>query len=103
MRAFISLTRRILTVWLAAFFTPTVYFLLLLLGDSFFAPSPPEIVVASLFYLIPAVALLVCESAIWSSSMTLHRKFSWMLFTLFAMLLQFGILLAIIISATGYA
>jgi hypothetical protein len=87
---------------LSAFFSPAVYFLLLVLGDRFFLPSPPEIFVASLFYLIPPVALLVCGSAVWLSSMTVARKIGWMLFTLVAMLLQFGILLAIIMTATGY-
>ncbi|MFA6564748.1 MAG: hypothetical protein WCV00_22770 [Verrucomicrobiia bacterium] len=103
MYALIPLTRRSLMVWLSAFFSPTVYFLLLLLADRFHVPSPPEIFVASLFYLIPVAALLVCESVVWSSSMAVARKIGWMLFTLVAMLLQFGILLAIMITATGYA
>ncbi len=103
MHALIPQSRRSLAVCLSAFFSPTVYFLLLMLADSYFVPSPPEIFVASLFYLIPVVALLVCGSAVWLSSMTVTRKIRWMLFTLFAMLLQFGILLAIIIMATGYA
>jgi hypothetical protein len=30
------------------------------------------------------------------------RKVGWMLLTLLAMLLQFGVILAIIVSATGY-
>ena len=102
MHALIPLPRRSLTVWLSAFFSPTVYFLLLLFADRFHVPSPPEILVASLFYLIPAVALLVCGSVVWLASMTVARKIGWMLFTLFAMLLQTGILLAIIIMATGY-
>lgn len=102
MLALIPLSRRSLAVWLSAFFSPTVYFLLLLLADRFHVPSPPDIFVASLFYLIPPVALLVCASVVWLSSMTVARKIAWMLFTLFAMLLQIGILLAIIIMATGY-
>src|SRR5438270_9971181 len=101
MCALIALPRRSLTVWLSAFFSPPLYFLLLLLADRFHIPSPPESIVASLFYLIPAVALLVCGSVVWLSSMTLARRVGWMLFTLFAMLLQTGILLAIIITATG--
>ena len=102
MRAFIPLPRRSLTIWLAAFFSPAVYFLLLMLADRFFVPSPPDIFVASLFYLIPAVALVVCGSVVWLSSLTVARKIRWMLFTLFAMLLQFGFLLTIVIVATGY-
>ena len=96
-----------LTIWLSAFFSPTVYFLLLLFADRFHFAAPPEIVVASLFFLIPLVALVVCESMVWSSRMTVARKVGWMLITLVAMLLQFGILLAIVIvaitAAIGYA
>jgi hypothetical protein len=103
MHALITLPRRSLTVWLIAFFSPTVYFVFLLLADRFSVPSPPEILVSSLFYLIPLVALLVCGSVVWSSSETVTRKIGWLLFTLFAMLVQFGVLLAIIIQATGYA
>src|SRR5262245_35554873 len=103
MRASIPLPRRSLAVWFSAFISPTVYFLLLLFADRFHVPAPPEIVVASLCFLIPFVALLVCECAVWSSSMTVARKIAWMLFTLVAMLLQFGILLVIIIAAIGAA
>jgi hypothetical protein len=102
MLALIPLPRRSLTVWLLAFSSPTVYFLLLLLADRFHVPSPPESFVASLSYLIPAGALLVCGSVVWLSSMTVARRTGWMLFTLLAMLLQTGILLAIIMTATGY-
>jgi hypothetical protein len=97
----LPLSRRSLTVWLSAFFSPTVYFLSLVLADRFFVPSPPEILVASLFYLIPPVALLVCGSVLWLSSLTVARKIRCMLFTLFAMSLQFGILLAIMIVAAA--
>src|SRR2546425_7918009 len=102
MHALILLSRRSLAVWLSAFFGPTVYFLLLLLADRFHVPSPPDIFVASLFYLIPPVALLVCGSVVWLSNMKVAGKIGWMLFTLFGILLQIGILLAIIMIATGY-
>jgi hypothetical protein len=101
MHALIPLPHRTLTLWLSAFFTPTAYFLLLLLADRFFLPNPPEIFVASLFYLLPPVALLVCGSVVWSSSIAVPRKIRWLLFTLFAMLLQFGILFVIITMASG--
>jgi hypothetical protein len=103
MHASISLPRPNLTVWLLAFFSPTLYFLLLMFADRFHVPSPPDILVASLFYLIPAAALLFCGSAAWFSGMRIARKIGWMLFTLFAMLIQTGVLLAIMIAATGYA
>ena len=101
MNALIPLQRRSLAVWLSAFVSPTVYFLLLLLADRFDVPSPPDVLVASLFYLIPPVALLLSESVVWWSGLTVARKVGWMLFTLLAMLLQVGILLAIIVMATG--
>jgi hypothetical protein len=97
----IPVSRRSLAVWLATLFGPTVYFLLLLFADRFHVPAPPDAFVASLFYLIPLVALLVCESVVWFSSMAVSRKRGWMLFTLFAMLLQVGVLLAVIVMAAG--
>jgi hypothetical protein len=103
MRALIPLPRQSLSVWVAAFFSPTAYFLVLLLADTLGVPSPPESFVASLFYLLPAVALLVCGSLVWWSSMTVPRKIRWLLLTLFAILLQTGVLLAILIAGTGYA
>lgn len=94
-------------VWLVAFFSPTVYFLLLVLANRFQIPSPPESLVVSLFCLIPVVALLVCGSVVWRSSMTVAWKIGGLLFTLMAMLLQFGTLVviirAILIAVTGYA
>jgi hypothetical protein len=93
-------------VWLSAFLSPTVYFLLLLLGNRFRIPSLPATFVWSLFFLIPAVALLICESVVWSYSKTVGRKIGWMLLTLLAMLLQFGVILVIlrmiIVTAIGY-
>ena len=99
MRASISLPRRSLAIWLPAFFSPIVYFLLLLLGDTFHLPSPPEVIVACLFYFIPPVALLVCGFDVWMSNMTIAGKIGWMFLTLVGMLLQFGILLAIFVVA----
>ena len=94
-------------VWLLAFLSPTSYFLLMLLGNKFQIPSLPAKFAWSLFFLVPAVALLTCESVVWSCSKTVGRKIGWMLFTLLAMLLQFGIILVIlrmiIVTAIGYA
>jgi hypothetical protein len=89
-------------VWLSAFLSPTAYFLLMLLADRFHIARPPETVVCSLFYFIPVAGLLVCESVVWMSSKTVARRIVWMLLTLFAMLLQFGLILAIIFMAMGY-
>ena len=93
-------------LWLSAFLSPTVYFLLLLLASRF-QINLPETVAWSLFFLIPVVGLLICESVVWSCSKTVGRKIGWMLFTLLAMLLQFAIILAILrvilVAAIGYA
>ena len=78
----------------------------MLLANKLQIPSLPAKFVWSLFFLIPVVALLVCESVVWSCSKTVGRKIGWMLFTLLAMLLQFGIVLAIlraiIVTRIGY-
>jgi hypothetical protein len=90
---------------LSAFLSPTACFLLLLLASTL-QINLPETFVWSLFFVIPVVALLICESVVWSCSKTVGRKIGWMLFTLLAMLLQFAIILAIlrtiIVMAIGY-
>ena len=94
-------------MWLLAFLSPTAYFLLILLGNKFQIPGLPAKFAWSLFFLVPAVALLACESVVWSCSKRVGRKIGWMLFTLLAMLLQFAIILVIlrmiIVTAIGYA
>jgi hypothetical protein len=96
-----------LAIWLCAFFSPTAYFLLLVLANNLQVPAPPEILVATLFFLIPVIALLVCGRVVWLSGQTAARRIGWMLFTLVAMSLQFGVLLVIVITvitaAIGYA
>ena len=92
-----------LAVWLSAFSSPTAYFLLMLVADRVRVPAPPEALVAALFFLVPLVGLVICESVVWTSSMTVPRKAGWMLFTLVAMSLQFGILLVLVIVATSAA
>ena len=92
-------------VWLSAFLSPTACFLLLLLANQL-QISLPETFVWSLFFVIPVVALLICESVVWFCSKTVGRRIGWMLLTLLAMLLQFAIILAIlrtiIVMAIGY-
>ena len=83
-------------VWLSAFFSPTAYFLLLLLANKYQVPIVPPILAESLLILIPAFALLVCGYVVWLRSKTVARKIGWMLFTLLAMLLQLAILAVII-------
>lgn len=92
-----------IAVWLCAFFSPTAYFLLLVLANNLHVPAPPEILVASLFFLIPVVALLVCVYVVWVSNKSIARRIGWMAFTLVAVLLQLGIYLVIISAAIGAA
>ena len=93
-------------VWLSAFLSPTACFLLLLLANKLQIPNLLAKFLLLLFFLIPVVDLLICESVAWSCSKTVGRKIGWMLFTLLAMLLQFAIILAIlraiIVTAIGY-
>jgi hypothetical protein len=93
-------------IWLGAFFSPSAYFVLLLLVSKLHFDVPKRFVL-SLFFLIPIVALLICESVVWSCSQTLTRKIGWMIFTLVAMLLQFAIILLIVrtilVTLIGYA
>jgi hypothetical protein len=94
-------------VWLSAFLSPTAYFLLLLLARKLQIQALPEAFVGSLFFVIPVVALLICEWVVWMHSKTVPRKILWMLFTLLGMLLQFALLVAILravlIALIGYA
>jgi hypothetical protein len=96
-----------LAAWLCAFVSPTAYFLLLLMVDRSHLASPPAILVASLFFLIPVVALLICGRVVWRSSKTTAQRTGWLLFTVVGMLLQFGVLLLIVMialtAAIGYA
>ena len=113
MNASIPQSRRSLTcwlsvvVWLSAFLSPTAYLLLILLANKFHIPRLPATLIWALLLFFPVVALLVCESVVWSCSKTIGRKIGWMLFTLAAMLLQFGIILVILrtilVTAIGYA
>lgn len=93
-------------VWVSAFLSPTAYFLLLLLASKSHI-NVPGTLAGSLFFLIPLVALLICESVVWSGSKTVGRRIGWMLLTLLAMSFQFAILLAmlraILVTAIGYA
>lgn len=83
-------------VWLSAFFSPTAYFLLLVLAGRFQIQMPPPIFVATLFCLIPAAALWFCEAVIWRAAMRVASRITWMLFTLLAMLLQIGVMVVIV-------
>ena len=101
MNATIPLSSRSLAAWITAFVSPAIFFLLLLVGDTLHLPSPPDAIVATLFYLIPIIALFVCGLVVLSSHMTVARKLRWMIFTTIGMLLQFGVLLAIMVVAAG--
>ena len=93
-------------VWLTAFLSPSAYFVLVLLASKS-QINLPKTLVLSLFFLIPVMALLTCESVAWTCSKTVGRKIGWMLFTLLAVLLQLAIILvilrAILVTMIGYA
>ena len=111
MNASISQPRRSLpvwlstVVWLSAFLSPTACFLLLILANKL-RINLPAMFAWSLLFVIPVVALLICESVVWSCSKTVGREIGWMLFTLLAMLLQFAVILvilrAILVTTIGY-
>jgi hypothetical protein len=90
-------------VWLAAFISPTVYFVLLLIVDRLHVPAPPESIVVALFCLIPVVALLVCGRVAWKSPLDRRWRIGWLVVTVLGMVLQCGVLLFIIISAITVA
>jgi hypothetical protein len=100
MRALILQPRRNLIVWLIAFVSPVGFFVLLMLGDRLGLASPPEGLVATLFYATPVVALAVCGWAVWGSSLPTGRKVGWAVFTLLGIGLQFGGIIALIIAVT---
>src|SRR5688572_18870824 len=86
-------------IWLAVFLSPTGYFLLLMIADSWQLPAPPESLVVALFCLIPVVALLVCGRLAWMSKLNPRWRVGWLVLTVLGMLLQFGVLFVIVVSA----
>jgi hypothetical protein len=93
-------------VWLSAFVSPSVYFLLLLLASKF-QIHVPQTFVLSLLFLIPLAALLICEWVAWSCNKTVGGRIGWMVFTLLAMLFQCAMILVVVrvilVAAIGYA
>ncbi|MHA3772947.1 hypothetical protein ACXR0O_15540 [Verrucomicrobiota bacterium sgz303538] len=107
MVASLPLFLRTVPVWLAAFFSPTVYFFLFLFANSLrVAPNLPAAFYVTLFFLILAGALLFCVGVLWTTKMSLARKIGLTVFTSLGLLLQFGtilvILRAILITITAY-
>lgn len=100
MTAFLLQPRLNLIVWLIAFVSPVGFFLLLMLGDRLGLASPPDGLVAALFYATPLIALAVCGWAVWGSSLPTGYKIGWALFTLLGIGLQVAAVLAIIIAVT---
>jgi hypothetical protein len=106
MLASIPLPLRKLAIWLLAFVSPTVYFILLLLANGFHVASNfSAAFYVTLFFVILACAVLVCEFVSWSTKTTLARKIGLMVFTLIGLLLQVGIIVvvlrAILIAVTA--
>ena len=100
------LPRRSMMIWLAAFFAPAIYFVLIFLGDKFhFGPSEPGTyaqIVGSLIYIFPLAALLICWCAVLLSKLTVFPKTGWILFTLFAMAFQIAALVAAVFMINGF-
>lgn len=94
-------------VWLGAFFSPAVYWLLMLLGDGYHVPLPPASIVLALFCLITIVALAICGLAVWLTCKKLWVRVGWLVFTLVAMVFQLAFILyvlgAIIVARISYA
>lgn len=90
---------RSVAIWLAAFLSPTGYFLLLVMADKWHVVATPESLVVSLFCLIPIVGLLVCGRVAWLSKLNLRWRVGWLVVTVLAMLVQCSVLLVIIVSA----
>ena len=86
-------------VWTAAFFSPTVYFLLLILVDRLHVPAPPDVLVVAMFCLVPIVALGVCGTMAWQSTQSTGKRVSWLALTVLGLVLQLGALFVIIVSA----
>ena len=83
-------------VWLAAFLSPSAFFLLIILLSNSRAINPAEMVVWALFVLVPAGALMVCEWVAWSCSRTVRWRIGWMVFTLVALGVQFAVIVVIL-------
>lgn len=107
MRALTVSSRRMQVIWVSAFFSPTIYVLLLAAAIQYRLPAPPETLVAGLFFLIPVAALVVCETVVCRSGMTTGNKALWVLFTLLGIAVQFGLILlflwAYLVTATSLA
>ena len=86
-------------IWLAAFLSPTGYVLAVITLSRLRMPAPPGWLVVALFCLIPLAALLVCSTVAWRSQARRGWRVGWLVLTMLAMSLQFGILVVIILSA----
>ena len=86
-------------VWTAAFFSPTAYFLLLIIADRLHVPAPPDVLVVAMFCLMPVVALWVCCTMVWQATQGTGQRVAWLTLTVIGLALQVGALFVIIVSA----
>jgi hypothetical protein len=103
----IPLSVRKFAVWLLAFVSPAIYFLLLLNVNRLpVASHHPGVFYVTLFFLVLVGALFVCESVSWSANTTLARKIVLMIFTFLGLLLQFAVIVvvlrAMLVAAIAY-
>ncbi|MEM1156861.1 MAG: hypothetical protein AAF649_06510 [Verrucomicrobiota bacterium] len=91
-----------LAIWLVSFFSPTIYFVLLLVAEQLALNPLSEKIIIFLFCLIPLAALLICEFLVWQASRDGTRRSGWMWFTMLGLVFQFGVIIAIVLMATRY-
>src|SRR5579884_3636955 len=92
-----------IAIWLAAFFSPTIYFFALIFAGHFHLRAPSEKWIAALFVLIPMAGLFVCCAVAWKSNPTKPRRIGWLVFTLLAMAVQCAVLFFLIAALTTAA
>ncbi len=90
-------------LWLAMFFSPTAYILLLMTMDTMQIPAPTEGFVVFLFFAVPVVALVACATVIWQSKMSVAWRIGGLALTTGAMAVQCGFWLVVILSAIAAA
>lgn len=101
MRATTLIPARYLAWALPAFLSPSILFLVLMVADRCGVRPPPEALVTALFYSMPLLGLLVCGRGIWLAPICPPTKFVFLTVATGAMVVQFAILLALMLTAAG--
>lgn len=96
----ILLSRRSLVAWAVAFLTPLLFFIALQIGD--FLGLRLGDGAGWLVYSVPLLSLLGCWGVVLASSAGVGTKAAWLLFSVFAQLLEF-IMCILMFGALGIA